>query len=152
MTGLASLRRAALEDLTALISLQRAAYARNREILGCEPLPLMVDYAEILKSHEVWLAGGEAAPDGALILEARKDDLLIWSVAVAPAAQGRRLGNDLLAAAETRARELGHRLLRLYTGEKLEANIAWYRRHGYAVERVEALSDRNIVHMVKAIA
>jgi len=26
---------------------------------------------------------------------------------------------------------------------------AWYGRHGFAVERIEALSDRSITHMIK---
>ena len=61
-----------------------------------------------------------------LILEPRPDDLLIWSVAVAPAAQGRGVGNPMLAFAEMRARELGVACIRLYTGEPLTGNIAWY--------------------------
>ena len=147
-----ALRRAHKTDLEALTALQRAAYARNREILGREPLPLTVDYAEVLERCEVWLAENGKALEGALILEPHQADLLIWSVAVAPSAQGRKLGNDLLAAAEARARELGLQAIRLYTGEKLQANIAWYQRHGYAIERIEALPDRNLVHMVKTIA
>jgi len=27
--------------------------------------------------------------------------------------------------------------------------VAWYGRHGYTVERIEALSDRSITHMMK---
>jgi len=41
--------------------------------------------------------------------------------------------------------------MRLYTGEPLSANIAWYRRHGYAVEQVEQMPDRRVVHMVKTL-
>ncbi len=41
--------------------------------------------------------------------------------------------------------------MRLYTGEVLSANIHWYRRKGYAIERVEQLPDRRLVHMVKAV-
>ena len=151
MTALADLRRAVAADIPALIALQRAAYARNRDILGVEPLPLKADYTEVVSRYEVWLADGEHGLDGVLILEPRPDDLLIWSVATAPQVQGRGLGRKLLAAAETRAEALGRRVMRLYTGEKLTANIAWYGRHGYAVERIEQMPDRRAVHMVKVL-
>jgi ribosomal protein S18 acetylase RimI-like enzyme len=148
----AGLRRAGAADLTAVTTLQHAAYAANRALLGVEPLPLRADYAEVLAMQEVWLADGAHGLDGALILEVLPDALLVWSLATAPAAQGRGVGRQLLAAAEERAHFLGRPLVRLYTGEKLTGNIAWYRCHGYAVERVERLPDRAIVHMIKAIA
>ena len=89
--------------------------------------------------------------NGALILDPQPDHLLIWSIATAPAAQGRGLGNALLAAAETRARQLGLGMLRLYTGEKLESALRWYARKGYAVERIEPLADRRLVHMIRTL-
>ena len=55
----------------------------------------------------------------------------------------------LLAAAEERARQLGRTVIRLYTGTPLAHHVAWYGRHGFAVERIEALSDRSITHMIK---
>jgi RimJ/RimL family protein N-acetyltransferase/GNAT superfamily N-acetyltransferase len=144
------LRAAGAADLDAVAALQQAAYRRNAAILGVEPLPLREDYSTILGRYEVWLT--EATPALAvLILDPQPDHLLIWSVATAPQAQGQGLGGRLLAAAEARARNLGLGALRLYTGEKLVSNIDWYRRHGYAVERIEALDDRRIVHMTKSI-
>jgi GNAT superfamily N-acetyltransferase len=145
------LRRARPDEAQTIAAFQRAAYERNRAILGVEPMPLKADYAKVLSEYEVWLYenGGTAA--GVLILEARPADLLIWSVATAPEARCGGLGNQLLAAAETRARQLGKRILRLYTGERLVDNVAWYQRRGYAIERTEATRDRRIVHMKKTI-
>jgi ribosomal protein S18 acetylase RimI-like enzyme len=143
------LRRAVPADLPAIVALQHAAYAKNRPLLGVEPRPLLVDYADILNSHEVWLTDGADGPDGVLILQAAPEHLLIWSIATSPTLQGRGLGRRLLAEAEARTRELGLSTLRLYTGEPLTGNIAWYERHGYVRERVEQLDDRRIVHMVK---
>jgi ribosomal protein S18 acetylase RimI-like enzyme len=145
------LRRAGAADVAAVNALQHAAYARNRTILGVEPLPLTVDYATIVTDYDVWLLEQGDGLEGVLILETRADDLMIWSVAVAPEAQGRGIGNRLLAIAEARARELGRRRVRLYTGEKLTGNIAWYERHGFARERIEDLGDRRLVHMMKRL-
>ena len=148
---MSALRRATIADLPAVTALQRAAYARNRVILGVEPLPLKADYAAIRSSHGVWLAEGPGGLEGVLILKAEPDHLLIWSIATAPSVRGSGLGNRLLVAGEMRARELRQNSVRLYTGEPLTGNIAWYERHGFVRERTEQLDDRRIVHMVKAL-
>jgi GNAT superfamily N-acetyltransferase len=145
------LRRARPDEAEKIAAFQRAAYARNRAILGVEPIPLQADYAEILRRYEVWLRGEEETTTGILILESRPDDLLIWSIATAPEARRSGIGNELLAAAENRARELRKNIIRLYTGELLVDNVAWYQRRGYAIERTEAMSDRRVVHMKKTL-
>jgi RimJ/RimL family protein N-acetyltransferase/GNAT superfamily N-acetyltransferase len=145
------LRRANAGDVEAVVAFQRAAYAKNRSLLGVEPLPLLADYRKILAEYETWLYESGDGLDGVLILEPRKDDLLIWSISTAPRLHGQGLGRRLLAAAEERARALGLAVMRLYTGEPLKNNIAWYEHHGYARERVEDLGDRRAVHMMKRI-
>ena len=146
-----ALRRATRDDLPAVTALQRAAYAKNRAILGVEPLPLLADYQKIFSDYEVYLSERDGALGGVLILEPRADDLLIWSVATAPDAQGRGVGNRMLAFAEARARALGLTCIRLYTGEKLTANVAWYTRHGYAHESTEDMGDRVRVNLIKQL-
>ena len=151
-SGDLDLQRATQIDLADVVTLQKAAYAKNRRPLGVEPLPLLAEYTAIMRDMEIWLArqGGKLA--GVLILEPRADDLLIWSIATDPAARPSGLGRALLGAAEARASELGRSVLRLYTGTPLTHLVAWYGRHGYAVERLEALSDRSITHMIKHLA
>jgi ribosomal protein S18 acetylase RimI-like enzyme len=148
---MSALRRATAADLDAVVALQHASYAKNRPLLGVEPLPLLADYRQIFSEYEVWLAESSTSLDGVLILEPRADDLLIWSVSTAPAAQGRGVGNTMLAFAETRARELGRTCIRLYTGQPLTSNIAWYQRQGYALESTEDLGDRVVVNLIKHI-
>lgn len=150
VAGGLSLRRGSIGDLDAVLALQQAAYAGNRVLLGCEPLPLLADYQDIFRDYEVWLAEDNGLA-GALILQPRADDLLIWSVAANPDRQGVGLGKGLLLAAEVRARELNVNVVRLYTGAVLQHLIDWYGRHGYRVERIEQLSDRAIAHMMKAL-
>ena len=124
VAGDMTLVAAGADQLSAVERVQRAAYARNRDMLGLEPLPLQADYAAILRDHEVWVKPG-AEPG---------------------------LGRKLLAAAEVRARDLGRGRIRLYTGEPLTHLIDWYGRNGYEVERTEVLPDRRIVHMLKTLA
>jgi ribosomal protein S18 acetylase RimI-like enzyme len=149
--SLASLRRADLRDLEAVRAFQHAAYARNRAIQNVEPLPLLVEYADIFRTHEVWLADHQGSLGGVLILEERPEDLLVWSVATSEAAMGSGIGNRMLRASEHRAAELGKTTMRLYTGQKLVRNIAWYERQGYAIEHIETMPDRKVVHMVKKL-
>jgi ribosomal protein S18 acetylase RimI-like enzyme len=146
---MSALRRASDADRDAVVALQHAAYAKNRPLLGVEPLPLLVDYAQVFADYEVWLAETGAALDGALILEPRPGDLLIWSISVAPATQGRGVGNVMLAFAEARGRALGRSCIRLYTGQPLGSNIAWYNRHGYVHESTEDMGDRVVVNLIK---
>ena len=145
------LRRARGDELAAVVALQQGAYAGNRAIMGVEPLPLLADYAEVFRNCEVWVLDGRDGLDGVLILEQRPDDLLIWSIACAAGRAGSGIGNRLLEASEQRAREVGSLVMRLYTDERLGKNVAWYGRHGYAQERIEELSDRRLVHMVKRL-
>ncbi|ACL62016.1 GNAT family N-acetyltransferase [Methylobacterium nodulans] len=146
------LRRATRADLAALGALQGAAYAPNRALLGVEPLPLLTPPETLLARYEVWLRHEGESLAGALILDPRPDHLLVWSIAVDPAHQGRRLGTSLLEAVEARAKDLDLRDLRLYTGERLARAIGWYARHGWKTERVEARPDRRLVHMAKHLA
>ncbi len=144
-------RLATETDHAAVEALQRAAYARNRQLLGVEPLPLKVDYTEIFRTMEVWLAEERDQLRGVLILEPRLEDMLIWSIAATPEAQKQGLGHIMLDAAEVRARQLGRATMRLYTGAVLHGLIRWYHHHGYQIEREEQLPDRRITHMIKAL-
>jgi ribosomal protein S18 acetylase RimI-like enzyme len=142
-------RRATDADRAHVEALQAAAYARNRALLGVEPIPLQADYGEVFRTMEVWLAEERDRLRGVLILEQRGEDIYIWSLAAAPDAQKQGLGPILLDAAEVRAAQLNRKIIRLCTGDKLASLVAWYQRHGYDIERSEVLPDRTITHMVK---
>ena len=156
-----SLRRAGPDDLDAIVLIQRAAYSANRDRLGVEPLPLLIDYSDVIATLEVWIADVPASkedssdevlePAAILIVDARADTFTVESVAVHPAYQGRGLGAALLTAAELRARSLGFPEVLLYTGRPLTHLVDWYQRSGYAIDRIEALADREIVHLRKPL-
>jgi ribosomal protein S18 acetylase RimI-like enzyme len=145
-------RRAEAVDLGQVKALQASAYARNRRLLGMEPLPLQADYDEIFRTMEIWLAEERASLRGVLILQLRTDDVLIWSIATAPDARGQGLGPIMMDAAEVRCHQLGRSVIRLYTSSPLATLIGWYLRHGYQVERTEQLDDRELTHMIKRLS
>ena len=145
------IRRASARDCDSISALQRAAYAQNAVVLGATPIPLAADYSEILRTMECWAVDGHDGLDGALILEYRPVDMLIWSVASHPRARGRGVGRRLLEFAHERARENARDTIRLYTASVYAGNIAWYARQGFVEESREQLSDRVEVNMVKKL-
>jgi ribosomal protein S18 acetylase RimI-like enzyme len=147
-----SLRRATPADAPAIAALTRAAYAKWVEVIGREPLPMQADYDEALLRHrfDLWEDKGalraliETTPDG--------DHLLIVNLAVAPDAQGLGLGSRLLDHAEALATEMGLSGLRLYTNRLIVANVAYYNRRGFVVEREAPLNGGVAVYMTKPIS
>jgi ribosomal protein S18 acetylase RimI-like enzyme len=142
------IRPAVVADRTAVEEVVHAAYAPWIEVIGVQPLPMVADYAKLIRAGQVWVLG---PVDGLIVLIPEDGVLLIENVAVRPAAQGRGLGRRLLAVAEDRARSLGLSALRLYTNEKMTSNIAWYERLGYVETGRENISGRYAVHMRKAL-
>lgn len=130
---------------------QQAAYAKNREVLGVEPMPLQWDYDTIFHETEVWGVRDKEQLVGVLILRPRDNDLYLESVATLPEVQGGGYGNAMLSAAEFRALDWGYRTIRLMTGELLTRNVDWYKRKGFHVEELERRADRSIVHMIRHI-
>jgi putative acetyltransferase len=80
---------------------------------------------------DFWIAEAEAQPLGCIAL-ARLDGYgEVKSMFVDPAARSRGVGAALLTALEARAHALGLPLLRLVTGDTLDAAHRLYRRHGF---------------------
>ena len=145
-------RRADTADAARIEALSHTAYQNFVERIGRRPEPLTVDYADVLRSSEGWVAEGEFGEIlGVLIMKPASDHLLIWSVAVAPALQRSGIGRRLLALSEREALRAAVPEIRLYTNEKMVENIALYERHGYAVARREVREDRVIIHMSKKL-
>ena len=125
------IRRALSGDLQATISLTTAAYAPYTAIFDAQPIPVTEDYAPRIERGEVWLLEEDAKLAGLIVLERHPDHALIFSVAVAPAFQGRKLGIRLLGFADEKARSWGVPEVRLYTNSRMERNIALYAAYGY---------------------
>ena len=117
------MRQAKAADAAAIAELTRQAYAKWIELIGREPLPMQVDYAEALMRHRFDLIEREGLLVGLIETVADGDHLLIANLAVAPAAQGQGYGARLLTRAERLARAASLSGLRLYTNKRFEENV-----------------------------
>lgn len=125
-------RRAEPGDAAEVLRLTEAAYAPYTAEFGYPPLPVTEDYGPRIERGEVWLLEEAGVQLGLLVIEAAEGHGLIFSVAVAPGAQGRGYGVRLLRFAEERTRLMGWTEVRLYTNARMERNIALYQAQGYA--------------------
>lgn len=126
-----SIRLAVAGDLATVERLTEEAYMPYAPLLGAPPLPVGEDYAPRIAAGQIWLLETAGVPAGLIVLEANADHMLIYSVVVAPAFQGRRLGHRLLDWAEQRAALAGLKRMRLFTNERLTGNIGLYAAYGY---------------------
>ena len=126
-----TLRRALAGGLQAIVSLTEAAYAPYTALFGAPPMPVTEDCGPRIERGEVWLLESGSELAGLVVIERHPDHAMIFSVAVSPAFQGRKLGIALLNFAEEQARLWGLPEVRLYTNSRMERNIALYTAYGF---------------------
>ncbi len=145
-----ALRRAVPGDFESVVAIQRAAYARNRDLLGVEPLPLLADYEQIFRDFEVWVTA-EGPIAGVLILEPRADDLLIWSIATDPQRQQTGLGRrDARGGRDPGPRTRPCHHAALYGRDPAPSDGLV--RPPWLCDRADrGMPDRSVAHMVKHI-
>jgi N-acetylglutamate synthase-like GNAT family acetyltransferase len=151
VTGAPPLRRARAEDAAAVAELVNRAYVKYVPRMGRPPVPMVEDYPDVIRRHQVWVVEEDGALAAVLVLIPEDDMLLIDNIAVEPSYQGSGLGRRLMAFAESEALRQGFSSLRLYTNEKMTENIAFYSRLGYRETGREILRERYVVHMRKHI-
>jgi ribosomal protein S18 acetylase RimI-like enzyme len=148
----ASIRRATPADAAAIGALTRAAYARWVPLIGREPLPMTADHERAVRQHRIDLLCAGAGLLGLIETIERGDHLLIENLAGAPASQGQGPGRRLLGHAEGRAAARRLPEIRLYTNRLFAANLEFYRRRGYGIDREEPFRGGTVVHMSKRVA
>ena len=145
------IRKATPADTKAVTALVLAAYAPWVPIIGVEPGPMHDDYAAAIAAGQVEVLERPDGIDAVLVLIPQPDAMLLDNIAVAPAAQGRGLGQRLMAWAEDAARAAGLPRMRLYTHEKMASNIALYTRAGYVETARVTERGLNRVYMEKPL-
>ena len=117
-------------DLPVIQRIAHDAFAPYVPVIGKPPAPMMQDYAPFVAAGQVTRT---RAKDGFVVLVPRDDHLYLDTIAVAPAAQGRGIGRQLLTHAIDYARVLGLPRVHLCTNAKMTGNIALYQRFGFQV-------------------
>lgn len=148
------MRLARPDDLAAIVALTTQAYAPYTAIFDAPPIPVTEDYAPRIENGEVWLLEDGSELAGLIVLERHPDHAMIFSVAVSPAFQGRKLGIRLLDFAGEQTRSWGLPEVRLYTNARMERNIALYAAYGYRETGRRANPYRpgwTLVDMVKPV-
>jgi N-acetylglutamate synthase-like GNAT family acetyltransferase len=146
------MRRAGPQDAAAIAALTREAYAKWVGVIGREPLPMQVDYAQALTRHRFDVLESDGEIVGVIETAPDEDHLLIVNLAVSPKRQAQGCGARLLDRAQAIAAEAGLRGLRLYTNRRFAENIAFYARRGFAAEREAPLNGGVVVYMAKPLA
>lgn len=123
-----SVRAATAADLDALVALELRAFSGDRMSRAQYRRHLASAGAAVLVAE----APGEELLGSALVFFRSGSTLArLYSIASAPAARGRGIGTQLLAAAEDAAHGRGCRALRLEVRVDNAAAIALYERAGY---------------------
>ncbi len=144
------IRRATEADADAARTLTRAAYAKWVPVIGREPRPMGVDYAEAVRANRIDLFYDGNELSGLIELVPGETSLLIRSIAVAPGHQGRGLGRRMLDHADAVARELGLPSVTLYTNAQMVENLQLYLAYGYTIDHTTQSEWGTAVHMSKA--
>ena len=131
-TARVEFRRANTVDKETIQRISADAYIpAYMAVLGTIPKPATEDYGVRIQKGEVWILEVEGEPTGIAVLEEKADHLLVYSIAVKPDAQRKGYGTALLDFADQQAIGLGLREVRLYTNDRMEGNLSFYRRHGF---------------------
>jgi GNAT superfamily N-acetyltransferase len=146
-----ALRRAADDDSVVIRDLVVAAYSKYIPLIGRTPLPMLTDFAQAVRVHDVWVLDGGEAIVGVIELVNREDHLWVDNVAIAPGWQGRGLGRRLIGHAEDEARRLRLPEIRLLTNERYLDNIAMYTRYGYRETHREPYLGTSLVYFAKQL-
>ncbi|HEX5850533.1 MAG TPA: GNAT family N-acetyltransferase [Rubrobacter sp.] len=128
---MADIRPATIREAEAVTACVREAYAKYVGRIGREPAPMLVDYEAAILAGEAWVLVEEDETSGVLVMRPEKDHLFVETVAVRADRQGSGLGRTLMEFAEEAARDRGLHEIRLYTNEKMEENLPFYRGLGF---------------------
>ncbi len=147
-----TLRRATAADADPIRDLVIAAYEGYISLLGRTPIPMLADYHEAVRVHDVWvLDDAQDGIVGVIELIPHPDHLYVENVAIAPTRQGQGLGRQLLRLAEQEALSRGLSELRLLTNERYTWNIAMYERYGYVETHRTPHLGSDLVHFRKPL-
>lgn len=123
------IRRAVQSDVVAIKACARAAYSKYIERIGREPAPMLADFASQVELQQVDVIMVNDSVVAFAVSYPMEDCYFLENIAVDPAYQGGGYGAALLN--HIHALGAKYPVVRLYTNEKMQENLAWYKNHGY---------------------
>ena len=124
-------RAASRGDAPGAAACVHAAYEHYVARNGLVPVPMRLDYEEVIRDCQVTVVEHGGKIVAVLVLAVAGEGFLLDNIAIAPDQQGKGLGRALLEYAEDEARRQGFDSIYLYTQEIMTENLALYRRVGY---------------------
>jgi ribosomal protein S18 acetylase RimI-like enzyme len=146
-----TLRPAGAADAPRLAEVVRAAYGGYVASIGVTPGPLGEDYHEVVARGGTTVAVRDGEIAGLIVVSVDEEGFAVENVAVDPAHQGAGVGRALLEHAEAAARAAGFASIHLWTHERMAANLALYRRIGYAEFARRRRGGEPVVHLRKPL-
>jgi len=147
----APFRRATFVDMHHVWHIVYHAYAAYIPLLGRTPPTFLENFDHHIAAKNLWLLDSTAGVNAMVVLTPADDHLMIQALCVNPDHQGQGLGQQALAFAESKARELGYDEVRLYTNSKMSRNLKIYRQWGFRETHRESYDWGKRVHMRKLL-
>ncbi len=125
------LRSAIEKDAAAVTVCVHHAFDHYIKRIGRKPGPLLMDYENEIREHQVYIVEQDEHIVGSLVLCIKDEGFLLDVIAVEPQYQGMGIGRLMLEFAEAEAQRQGYRSIYLFTHEKMTENQSLYAKIGY---------------------
>lgn len=140
-----SIDLATTDDLEAVQSCARAAYAMYVARMGKEPAPMNADFLNQIKKRQVFVANSQGSFSGYVVFYPLANNMHLENIAVLPSYAGTGIGKKLIAFVEQQAKESGKQEVHLYTNETMTENLGMYSKLGYIeVERKQQMGFNRV--------
>jgi ribosomal protein S18 acetylase RimI-like enzyme len=144
--------RAGVEDAAEILALQKLAYRSEAEIYDDFTIPPLTQTLEGMRADFENQVVLKASIDGRIVGSVRASEehgtCFIGRLIVHPDFQNRGIGAQLMREVEDAF--AGAKRFELFTGDRSERNLYFYRKHGYRVFESKELTGRvTLVYMEK---
>ena len=146
------IRRAQAKDEPAVRQCAEEAYEQYVAAIGKKPAPMVANFVSLIASEHVYVAD-DLDDDllGFIVFFQKGDHMFLENVAVRRNATGRGVGKRLIAFCEEIAKDANLGSVKLYTNEKMTANLSLYPHLGYQETERRREDGFNRIYFEKTI-
>lgn len=126
-----NIRLATLSDEDDVRACAEDAYQQYVAAIGQKPAPMIANFGKQISEGLVHVILSSQELLGFIVFYVEADHMFVENVAVKSSSTGQGIGTKLLTFCEGQARRQGVSSIKLYTNEKMAANISIYRHFGY---------------------